>query len=364
MIVPELAVVTGIVALAAFCASYLGVAYLRRWAARRHLLDLPNARSSHTQPTPRGGGLAIVLCTLAALWLLLFLTQQPITRAVAAYTAGAILIATISWFDDIHSLSSGLRFGVHGLAALLIVLGIGSWHLVALPVIGSVPLGWLGILLTFFWIIAFTNFYNFMDGIDGLAALQAVIAGLAWLIIGLWLGSYVVLALGLLLAAASIGFLLHNWSPARIFMGDVGSATLGFIFAVLPLMAHNAEPRLAVISVVVVWPFVFDASFTLLRRLRRGENIFQAHRSHLYQRLVIAGYTHRSVTVLYGTWALISCAAAVSWLLYPSLGQWLFLLWLPGSAAGMWYFVRRVETVSGQHPAGAPSAHTPASASK
>jgi UDP-N-acetylmuramyl pentapeptide phosphotransferase/UDP-N-acetylglucosamine-1-phosphate transferase len=147
--------------------------------------------------------------------------------------------------------------------------------------------------------VGLTNAYNFMDGIDGIAAGQGIVAAIGWGIIGLITGNPFLTALGFLLAASCLGFLCHNWPPARIFMGDVGSAFLGYTFAVLAVIASQSDPRLAFIGILFVWPFVFDAVFTFFRRLRKHENVFEAHRSHLYQRLVIAGYSHGVVSTLY-----------------------------------------------------------------
>ena len=149
-----------------------------------------------------------------------------------------------------------------------------------------------------------------------------------------------------LLAGSSLGFLGHNWPPARIFLGDVGSAFLGYTLAVLPVIAALLEPRLALAGVLLVFPFVFDTSFTLLRRWRRGENIFVAHRSHLYQRLVIAGYSHRAVTLLYAGLALVGVVLALAWVLELPGSDWL-ALGLPGLfCLGLWQLVVRAETRS------------------
>jgi UDP-N-acetylmuramyl pentapeptide phosphotransferase/UDP-N-acetylglucosamine-1-phosphate transferase len=146
--------------------------------------------------------------------------------------------------------------------------------------------------------------------------LQAFISGLAWAFLGWWTDTPFMLAAGVLIGFSSLGFLAQNWSPARIFMGDVGSAFLGFTFAVLPLMASSQDAerkRYFLTGVLIIWPFVFDSAFTLIRRALRGENVIRAHRSHLYQRMVIAGWSHARVASLYGIVAAISAAVAVHW---------------------------------------------------
>jgi UDP-N-acetylmuramyl pentapeptide phosphotransferase/UDP-N-acetylglucosamine-1-phosphate transferase len=179
-------------------------------------------------------------------------------------------------------------------------------------------LGWLGLIITFFWIIWLTNAYNFMDGIDGIAGTQGLTAGIGWLLTGIFFKLEITGFLGGVLALSNLGFLLHNWQPAKIFMGDVGSAFLGFTFAVIPLIAlnemQNGQTHLAAAAIWLVWLFVFDTLYTFFRRLLRGEKFWLAHRSHLYQRLVITGYSHQFVTVLYGFLSVIILASVLFWL--------------------------------------------------
>ena len=300
------------IAFLAFIGSYFLVLSIRRWALRSNMLDIPNERSSHTQPRPRGGGLAIVAISLIGLIIIWILRPAWSWLTLIVYVAGAILIAVVSFIDDAHSLSNRVRFAAHSLSALLVIVFIGYWSRVPLPVLGILNLGWLGAVITFLWIVGMINAYNFMDGIDGLAGGQAVVAGLGWTILGWSDNQPLVVALGLLLAASSLGFLGHNWSPARIFMGDVGSAFLGYTFAVLPIIAAQHEPRLTLAGVLLVWPFIFDTVFTFLRRLVNHENIFTAHRSHLYQRLVATGLSHKGVASLYIGLAIIGLVCSVA----------------------------------------------------
>jgi UDP-N-acetylmuramyl pentapeptide phosphotransferase/UDP-N-acetylglucosamine-1-phosphate transferase len=143
------------------------------------------------------------------------------------------------------------------------------------------------------------NAYNFMDGIDGIAGGQGAVAGVGWAITGWLAGIPAVLVLGMLLAGSCAGFLRHNWSPARIFMGDVGSTFLGFSFAALPLMAGRIDRSLMAVGILLLWPFLFDAVFTFLRRLLNREKVWKPHRSHLYQRLTGAGSSHSVISRLY-----------------------------------------------------------------
>jgi UDP-N-acetylmuramyl pentapeptide phosphotransferase/UDP-N-acetylglucosamine-1-phosphate transferase len=298
-----------------------GVELIRRWALRRQLLDHPNERSSHTRPTPRGGGLAVVLVTMAASGLWLWFHRSGLPLPLWRYGlagAGGALIAYVSWLDDSRGgVRSAVRYGVHAAGAALAMSAFGWWHDIYIPFIGDVHWGWFGLPVTFLWITGLVNAYNFMDGIDGIAGAQAVTACAAWLLLAGCAGTemHATTVLGIVLAGSTLGFLALNWHPAKIFMGDVGSAFLGYGFAVFPLLASAdagaAGGRLPVFALLAVAPFVLDASFTFFRRLHRRENVFAAHRSHLYQRLVISGLSHQTVTLLYLFLGMISSAAAL-----------------------------------------------------
>jgi UDP-N-acetylmuramyl pentapeptide phosphotransferase/UDP-N-acetylglucosamine-1-phosphate transferase len=145
----------------------------------------------------------------------------------------------------------------------------------------------------------FTNMFNFMDGIDGIAGTQAVVAGLSWGLIGTLVGEQLPQIIGYSVCGASLGFLRYNWFPARVFMGDVGSTFLGFVFGTLPL-AGGLRLRMAAVGFLVVWPFVADSLFTIARRAVRGENILRPHKEHIYQRLIARGLDPRLVCLIYG----------------------------------------------------------------
>lgn len=332
----------------------LGLAWLMLFPLRRYLdrwqaLDVPNERSMHTRPVTRGGGLVIVLLTLSGLLTLSLLWPVLSLRAALIYSLGALLIAIVSWIDDLRPLSNRLRFGVHLLSALIAVVGLGYWSRLSVPLVGEIGLGWLGLPLTMLWIVGLTNAYNFMDGIDGIAGSQAVVAGVAWWLLGVTSAQPLVALLGLLLAASSLGFLGHNWSPARVFMGDVGSAFLGYSFAVLPVLAatlptDSAYPaRLPLVGALVLWPFVFDTALTIVRRWRNGENIFAAHRSHLYQRLIMAGYKHPTVALLYTGMGAVGALLAYLWMTGILVSEWLVAPVVVLMAAGLYLFVTRQE---------------------
>lgn len=318
--------------------TYVGVVLVRHWALRGNIIDIPNQRSSHTQPTPRGGGLAIDVIVIL-FWIGYTLLRLPSSdwppRMI--FAGGAIVIAAISWLDDLYTLSNLIRFVTHFVVAVTIMFFMRSWKDLELPVVGSLSLnGWPVFPFTILWIVGLTSAYNFMDGIDGIAGLQAVAAGLFWAAIAWQSGRADIIVLSLLIVGASLGFLGHNWPPARIFMGDVGSTVLGFMFAVIPLLYNLGPTRVdPLVAILPMWPFVFDTTFTFFRRLRRGENVFVSHRSHLYQRLTISGWSHRMVSLLYFELAIIGAVLAWLW----NNGLSIALVVLPVLCIALWIFV-------------------------
>jgi Fuc2NAc and GlcNAc transferase len=311
---------------AALVASWAGTAAVRRYAVARALLDVPNHRSSHSVATPRGGGLAIALVLLPAIAVMGVAGVLP-ARVAAALAGGGAAVAVVGWLDDARGLSARVRAAVHFAAA--------AW---ALGCLGGMPglrlgtaelhLGVGGAVLAAVGIVWITNLYNFMDGIDGIAGTEAVTTGAAAGALLLAAGARPLAAVSLLLAAASAGFLLWNWHPARIFMGDVGSGLLGFLFAVLAVATENAGALPLFAWVMLMGVFVVDATLTLARRLARRERVHQAHRSHAYQRAVRAGFTHAQVTAGVGAVNLALAALTVAAVAWPAL-------WVPAVLCGL-----------------------------
>jgi Fuc2NAc and GlcNAc transferase len=338
MIVQSIQLTSLFVGIALISAVLVGLVY--RFALAWQILDIPNDRSSHDSPTPRGGGLVIVGISLAGLLAYILWSGAHPAMPVYSFIMAAAMIALVSWLDDIRSLPNWVRFVVHLAGALIVILGSGAaWQSFSLPFYGELPLGIVGFTVALMWIAGFTNSYNFMDGIDGIAGVQAVVAGLGWLLLGSMINQPECAVLGMLISAGSAGFLWWNLPPAKIFMGDVGSAFIGFSFAFMSVWAAANDPHMAVAGVILVWPFVFDSIFTLLRRVRKGENIFKPHRSHLYQRLVQQGWTHGQVSILYMLLALVGIVPATTFVRCPTLGSWLIITILPLFAAGLWIFV-------------------------
>lgn len=312
--------------------SYTAVAKFSFWA-QKEMLDVPNERSSHKMPKPRGGGLIFVLFTL-----IFTLAYAVVTSSYALLylVAGGAIVAAISWWDDQTPLPSSVRFSAHFIAALLLIVGYGPLPSISLPVLGNLPMPTWGLsILTLFWLVGLTNAYNFMDGIDGIAGLQGIITTVGWFAVGWWLQDNFLISFTAVLGASILGFLGHNWSPARIFMGDVGSAFLGFTFAALPVTAlaqnnYNID-KLPFFAILTIWPFLFDTSLTIITRFRNGENIFAAHRSHLYQKLALTSDKHAFVSGLYGLLALWGTCLAYLWLIQttPTASTYLLIITLP-----------------------------------
>ena len=309
--------------------SFAGVYWLRLWLEHRRIMDHPNVRSSHAIPTPRGGGWLIVILTLITVLSFAIVTRKWNQSLV--YVGLGTLIAWIGWLDDVRSLSTRFRFFMQGMAAALVILFIGYFKSVTIPLFGELQFGFLAIPITFLWIIGLTNAYNFMDGIDGISAGVALAAGLGWMAISSISGAFQNSAafwVGLSIAASSLGFLGHNWPPAKIFMGDVSSTFLGFSFAVLPLLSSAGGDAL-LLGTTILWTFIMDAGITFLTRLFKREKVFSAHRSHLYQRLVIQGHKPALVSSLYIILTLFASGLAFGWTLGYSFVPPLILFGLP-----------------------------------
>ena len=301
----SLALLAGI-GLVAFVASCLGTRALIAILRSRSVLDRPNERSSHVAPTPRGGGIAVIGVSVIA-WLALveggILSPSAIVAALAA--AG---LAAVSWFDDLRGLSPGIRL----LAQFAAVIA-GIW---ALPH-GAVFQGWLPPALdrvagALIW-VWFVNLFNFMDGIDGIDGSEAAAIGIGIVLVAGVAGLDLSLAApAAAVAAAALGFLVWNWAPARIFVGDVGSIPLGYLLGFLLL--ELALRGLWQAALILPLYFLADASLTLLRRLARGERVWQAHREHFYQRAVQRGLSHDAVVlrVIAADIVLIACAWATA----------------------------------------------------
>ncbi len=311
------------------------VALSRRYALRKGMLDVPGRRRSHTAPTPRGGGIGLLMAALPGLgWA--WLTFGGGRLAGVALLAAMAGLAVTGWLDDHRSLPSLPRLVLHLAAgvvlALVVLAGMPQW-----------PLAWrvlagIGLALAATWSI---NLHNFMDGIDALLGMQmlfclATLAGFAFA-----LGVPLVGACCLMLSAATLGFLCFNRPPARIFMGDAGSTTLGWLLACLAALLWREAPVGLWLALILMSGFIVDATTTLLRRMWRGRRWYTAHREHAYQWLVRSGWSHGQVVALYLAWNLLVCLPAAllaAW--RPSWAPGLLLL-VAGLGVSMHVVIRR-----------------------
>jgi len=269
---------------------------LRSYARHISLLDIPNQRSSHSVPVPRGGGLAIVISFLGALLMLnlWYVRGDPITIALLV---SGLCVAVLGFWDDMYTVSAKFRLCGHLAAAVFAIYWLGGMP--AISIFGwslhpGIVLNSLGVL----YLIWLLNLYNFMDGIDGLAGVEAVCVCLgAALLYWLTDSNSGVIILPLLLAAAVAGFLYWNFPPARIFMGDVGSGFLGIILAILSLQATVIDAQFFWCWLILLGVFIVDATVTLLRRAFQGDKIYEAHCSHAYQHASRRFNSHLLITL-------------------------------------------------------------------
>jgi UDP-N-acetylmuramyl pentapeptide phosphotransferase/UDP-N-acetylglucosamine-1-phosphate transferase len=306
--------------------SYFGVAYFRRLAWNYQILDTPNERSSHAEPVPLGGGLAIVLIVLATgAWV----ANEIDWRRSLIYIVSASIMAWMGWRDDVHSLPASFRLIVQTLIATASIWGMGYFKVVSVPLFGDLQLGVVGIIITILWIVGLTNAYNFMDGIDGNAGGVAFSAALGWMWLAADTQKWFVFWLALAIAASSLGFLVHNWTPAKVFMGDVGSTFLGYTFAVLSLVSADQGGDALLIGTLLMWIVIMDSFVTFLGRVIKRENVFKGHKSHLFQRLVLGGYKHTTISILYILLTSIAAVLAYLWSQDDRVAPFLIFFGLP-----------------------------------
>ena len=268
------------------CTRMVCIGLLRK--VRFMVLDVPNERSSHVRPVPKGGGLAILVGVLVGvlLWTIVPDSFGGLTFRMSATGIGMVVLlagmAALGFASDRRDMSPAIRLAVQAM-----LCAVAAWVL-------HVPVPWVPV-----WtlgMVAVVNFYNFMDGIDGIAAVQGMVSGLTIAAAGVAINLPEAVVIGIVLACACLGFLAFNVSPAKMFMGDVGSYSIGFILVVTVVY----DPRLVVPVVFSLAVFLFDTTVTLARRVWRRERWYAAHRSHFYQRAVRTGFSHMQVTAVVG----------------------------------------------------------------
>lgn len=312
----------------------LGIGFfVIRIALKFNLLDIPGDRSSHKRPTPTMGGLAIVTAFFLGMILVQYLpVHWEKSRWLWWFLAGGGVVAAHGLIDDVRTLPPLLRFILFCIVAGLPIIGGIRLKAFGIPFLGMIELGILEIPMTMLWILAVIIFYNFMDGIDGLAVgVGAIVAGflayIAWEV-----GNTDILILSLLLGGSCLGFVWHNFPPAKIFMGDVGSTFIGYTLAMLALIGNQSEQSEhipLIIPVLLLGTFLFDTVVTAGRRILRREKWYLSHREHYYQRMTNLGFSHLQITLgEYG----ITCLLGISALLYiranQALASSILFVWL------------------------------------
>ncbi len=285
-------------ACAVFTISFVVTAGLRSYALSHSLIDVPNARSSHTVPTPRGGGGAIVVAFLLGLAAVIGMGMiSPL--GTFSLVGASTLVAVLGFIDDKGHVPAKWRLLGHFAAAAWMIFSLGGFP--AVDLFGfQLAAGWLSASLAIVYLVWLLNLYNFMDGIDGLAAVQAVTTCLAISLLYWLAGDVHLIWVPMTLALSVTGFLIWNFPPAKIFMGDVGSGFLGFVLGGSSIAAAWVKPAYFWAWVILLGVFIVDSSFTLLRRLLRGDRIYEAHRSHAYQYAARSCRAHWPVTAAAG----------------------------------------------------------------
>jgi UDP-N-acetylmuramyl pentapeptide phosphotransferase/UDP-N-acetylglucosamine-1-phosphate transferase len=305
------------IVLMAFVVSVVATPIARGIGRRLGILDLPNERSSHSIPTPRNGGYAILLGMAVALAMI----SPELTVGSWWLLGGAAIIALMGAVDDHRNLREWQKFVIQCAAAGVMIFAAGL--LVGHLRLGS---GWMGLgviapVFTLVWIVGYTNAFNFMDGINGIASTHAIVGAGALALLSIEAGDSSGAMIAAAIAGAAAGFLPWNMPQGSIFMGDVGSATLGFLLASLVVRYVAISDASFIRAMLPLMPFVLDTSVTLVRRIVRRERFFSAHRSHFYQRLNQLGWSHASVTGLWTAMAIASVVPAVIWMELTDMGR-------------------------------------------
>jgi Fuc2NAc and GlcNAc transferase len=324
---------------ASLAASTAGVWISIRMARRVGVLDIPNERSSHTVPTPRMGGVPMVAAAVLAFgcWAFLAAGEMFSLKGLPSSFLFAFMMSVLGFWDDLSPLSPLTRFLIQFFGAIMF---LWAWT----GLFPKVPIGsqilpqFLWILAGAVWVVWMLNLYNFMDGIDGLAGGEAAVAASFFFLLFAWHGESGWAVANLFVVAASMGFLVHNWPPARVFMGDAGSSFLGAFFGIQSVIAAITTPIPFPVLVLPFSNFILDTTFTLFRRMCRGEKWYLAHRSHIYQRMTNLGMSHKEVTIFELLSVVGTCIAAEGYLAFGSMGRAAVVVGVLACAAvcGLW----------------------------
>ena len=278
-----------------FILTLLFTGYMRHYALKKNIIDNPNERSSHSVPTPRGGGVAVVCSYLVALAILMYSQQLELQTGFTLLAAGFV-IALLGFLDDHGHINSMLRLAIHFFVAISVVVSLGGFGEVT--IFNGVQLGLIANIIAVLFLVWLLNLYNFMDGINGIASVEAITTTMSMAILYLILNTSLNADILWLLAACIFGFLLWNFPKAKIFMGDACSGFLGLTLGILALVALKENLALFCAWIICLGVFVVDATYTLIKRVLNGYKMYDAHRSHSYQILSRKCGSHTPVTLV------------------------------------------------------------------
>ena len=315
-------------------------------SSKLYVVDSPTDRSLHDVPTPRTGGVAIFLSVFIA-WIVIVLTQN-LGTFIYYVLVGLLLLALISYLDDRNSIPQLWRLLVHVLAAILLLASGLGFSVIDPQFEGYINYNYIFNTLVIFVIVWCVNLYNFMDGMDGLACGMGVIGFGCIAILGWLAGNELFLILASIVAAANLGFLPHNFPPAKIFMGDAGSITMGYLVAFFSFWGIHEAIFVWWVPILIFSPFIVDATVTLIKRLLSGEKIWEAHKSHHYQKLVIIGWGHKKTAIYeYILMLLIACSVIAMHIVESELFVLLLLSAWSILYIGIIAYVGRLSELSG-----------------
>ncbi|MFM7138188.1 MAG: glycosyltransferase family 4 protein [Planctomycetota bacterium] len=270
-------------------------------STRFRMVDLPNRRSAHALPTARGGGVAIVATAAMASLVAVYRWPHLAGRIMLGILLPSIVLAAVGVIDDIRPLRPVLRLGIQAAVAASMTAVLGPLTGIELPGMPPLEFGMLAWPLTLLWVVGLINAFNFMDGADGMAGLAAVVGGAGVAAVAYSTHSLATMLLAAFAAAAAAGFLVFNWQPARVFMGDVGSGFLGTWFAGLPLLVRDEAIQQTIVPIALcLWPTIYDPFMSVLRRIWNGANPLEPHREFLFHRLIRSGVSHSQAALIYG----------------------------------------------------------------
>ncbi|AKS67675.1 UDP-phosphate N-acetylglucosaminyl 1-phosphate transferase [Staphylococcus schleiferi] len=284
------------------------------------IVDKPNFRKIHTKPISMLGGSAILLSFLIGIWL-----GEPIEREIKPLLLGSVVIYLVGLIDDLYDLKPIIKLIGQILAATVVVSYGVTIDFISLPIGPTIHFGWLGIPITIFWIVAITNAINLIDGLDGLAAGVSVIALATIAFIAILQGNIFIIMICSVLIGSLLGFLVFNFHPAKIFLGDSGALLIGFIIGFVSLLGFKNITFISLFFPIVILavPFI-DTLFAMIRRVKKGQHIMQADKSHLHHKLLDLGYTHRQTVIL--IYSIAFMFSVVSIILYLSQPWGVFLM--------------------------------------